>query len=101
MSSVWDGERGDGFAPDEEIAATIKDAMGEANERNARIQAFHNGVREMHGQLGSLLRQVAHAYAEFCSAESFGGTTVGEESRLNGVVDEAMSTLDWLREGQS
>lgn len=90
----------DEFAPDEEIAATIKDSVHEADARNVRIQAFHDGVRDMPGQLGALLRQVAHAYSDFVSAEGFGGTTSGEETRLNGVLDEAMSTLDWLRAGE-
>jgi hypothetical protein len=54
----------------------------------------------MPGQLGALLRQVGHAWAEFERHEQLGGTTTGEEVRLRGVLSEAMSTLDWLREGE-
>ncbi len=91
-----DGE----FVPDEEITATIKDAVHEADARNARIVAFGDAVRDMPGQLGELLQQINDAYSEFCAAEQWGGTTVGEECRLNRVMDEAVSTLEWLRAGE-
>lgn len=89
------------FAPDEEIAATVRDAIEQADAREERVVRFHDTVRDMPGQLGALLRQVAHAHADFVEAERWGGTTVGEETRLNGVLDEAMSTLDWLNEGRT
>lgn len=95
--SIWDG----GDNPPEDMTATIQGYVDEADARNLRIVAFNDAVREMPGKLGELLRQIAHAYSEFVSVESFGGTTAGEETRLYGVMDEAMSTLDWLQEGQS
>lgn len=88
------------FVPAEEIAATIKDAVVEADDRNARIAAFGDAVRDMPGQLGELFQQINDAYSEFCAAEQWGGTTVGEECRLNRVMDEAMLTLEWLRAGE-
>lgn len=92
--SIWDGD--DGFAPADEIAATIKGAVRDADDRNARIVRFQERVRDIHGPLGILLRQIDSAYAEFAESELRGGTTTAEEARINGVLDEAMATLDWL-----
>lgn len=89
----------DGF-DDDEIGANIRRALDDADAEVARIQAFHDRVRDMPGPLGCLLREVAHAWAEFEAAERLGGTTTGEEIRLRGVLSESMSTLDWLREGE-
>lgn len=85
---------------DDEVAANVRRAIEEGDAEAARIQRFQTQVRDMPGQLGTLLRQVAHAWAEFESAEQWGGTTTGEEVRLRGLLHEAMSTLDWLREGE-
>jgi len=98
MSSIWDGTGEP--TRDDEIAATVRDAIVEADARNARITRFHDTVRDgVPGQLGELLRQIATAHADHVEAERWGGTTSGEETRLNRILDEAMSTLDWLREG--
>lgn len=84
---------------DDEIAANVRRALDDSDAEAARIQAFQDAVRDMPGPLGALLRQVAHAWAEFEQHEQMGGTTAGEEIRLRGVLGEAMSTLDWLTEG--
>lgn len=99
--SIWDGERE--FAADEDIAATVKGAALDAEARNERIAEFAESVLvlDMPGPLGSLLRTISHAYGSFCESEKAGGTTVGEETRLFGLLDEAMDTLDWLKEGSS
>lgn len=89
----------DEFVPDEEFAATLGAAYQEQVDRNDRIMAFCDAVQEMPGQLGNLLRQIAHAHNEFTAAEQWGGTTVGENIRLAGVIDEAMDAWDWLTEG--
>jgi hypothetical protein len=83
---------------DEVVGANVRGAFEDAEQGHARIQEFQDGIREMPGQLGVLLRQVGHAWAEFEAAEELGGTTFGEEVRLRGVLGEAMSTLTWLRE---
>jgi hypothetical protein len=90
--SVWDNE----FAPADEVADTIKRAVRDADDRNARITDFQDRVRDIHGPLGVLLRQIDSAYAEFAEASLRGDTTAAEETRINGVMDEAMDALDWL-----
>jgi hypothetical protein len=84
---------------DEVVGANVRRAFEDTEQGQARIQQFQDGIREMPGPLGVLLRQIGHAWAEFEAAEELGGTTFGEEVRLRGVLGEAMSTLDWLREG--
>lgn len=88
------------FDNDDVARENIRRALDESDMEAARIQGFQDRVRDMPGPLGALLRQVAHAWAEFEQAEQLGGTTTGEEIRLRGVLSEAMSTLDWLREGE-
>jgi hypothetical protein len=84
---------------DDVVAETVRRAIEDADAEEVRIQAFQDRVRDMPGPLGELLREVAHAWADFEQAEAYGGTTTGEEVRLRGVLGGAMSTLDWLREG--
>jgi hypothetical protein len=86
---------------DDEMGANIRRALDESDAETNRIAAFHDHVRDMPGPLGELLREVAHAWSNFEQAEACGGTTTGEEVRLRGVLGSAMSTLDWLREGQT
>lgn len=85
---------------EDEVSANVQRAFEEGAAEARRILAFQDAVREMPGPLGSLLRQVAHAWSDHEQAMEFGGTTAGEEIRLRGVLGEAMSTLDWLREGE-
>lgn len=93
--SIWDGD--DGFAPAEErLPAAMQEAVDDHLVRRDRALLFKATVNQVEGPLGALLRQIAHAHNEFEAAEKFGGVTVGEETRINGVLDEAMSTLNWL-----
>lgn len=85
---------------DDEVGANIRRALEESDAETARIQRFQDQVRDMPGPLGALLREIGHSWAEYESAEQLGGATAGEEIRLRGVLGEAMSTLDWLREGE-
>ena len=85
---------------DETVGANVRRALEESESEAVRIQGFQDLAQDMPGQLGALLRQVGHAWAEFERHEQLGGTTTGEEVRLRGVLAEAMSTLDWLREGE-
>ncbi|MGB3443843.1 MAG: hypothetical protein WBA97_34330 [Actinophytocola sp.] len=82
------------------LPPALRDAVDDTLARNARVLVFKAYVQGMPGQLGTLMRQVAHAHNEYLSAELFGGVTVGEETRLNSLLDEAMDTVDWLRAGE-
>lgn len=85
---------------DEIVGANVRRAFENGEAEAERIQLFKAQVRNMPGPLGDLLGEVAQAWADFEQSDSWGGVTAGEEVRLRGVLHAAMSTLDWLREGE-
>lgn len=81
-------------------AEQINHAMDQAEARELAITAYIARVDTMPGQLGDLLRTIGEAHRAYIDAEHDNATTIGEYSRLSTVVDEALTTLDWLLEGE-
>lgn len=85
---------------DEQVGAHIRELVAEGDRDEMRLMSFHEHVQLVPGPVGELLRQVAHAHNEFVTAVHQGGTTVGEETRLFGVLDVAVSMVERWRDGE-
>lgn len=82
------------------LTAALNERAVEMDDEAFRLLKFHALVPDVEGPVGSLLRMIAHVHNAFEEAKSLYGTTEGEANRLFAVLEEAMSTLEWLREGE-
>lgn len=88
------------YTADEELNKVLNRNREEIADEDWRLLQFHALVPDAPGQVGSLLRMIAHVHDEFAKSKAHFGTTHGEENRMYSILDEAMSTLEWLRTGE-
>lgn len=83
-----------GRAGDEEIGARVREFVEAGEVDDFRMLAFHATVGDIPGQLGVLLREIAHAHDGYEEARTQYGTTEGEANRLFAVLGEAMTLVE-------
>lgn len=84
---------------DAAVGAFVRELVSEGDDDELRLMSFHEHVQSVPGPVGELLRQVAHAHDGFVAAVHQGGTTAGEETRLFGVLDVAVSLVERWKDG--
>jgi hypothetical protein len=82
-----------------DLMALLADKAVEIDAEVLRRMEFHDRVPDIPNPLGALLRQVAHAHNEYEKAFDGYGTTEGEPRRWMPVLDEAVSLVEWMRDG--
>lgn len=79
-----------------DYVAAAHAAVQRHNEFHDRYEAFTRAIKDFHGPIGELLRDIAAQFDQFRRAELRGHTTCGEGNRWDQVVDSAINVADFL-----